>query len=121
MDLEYYQEQTEETVIAPMLSYMEGWEEEEDCSYSAENVASCKALLETYLTALDAMTDPTDESIMEQVRVLVLALNDLNEQTDYTLIETEAREAIWAVIQQSAIDCGLQEYSEDITEEWREW
>ena len=58
---------------------------------------------------------------MEQVKNLVLALNRLNEKTDYSLIETDARECIWEIIQSSAVECGLREASEDVTEEWREW
>lgn len=78
-------------------------------------------MIYTYLEVLAAMTEPSDKAIMEQVKTLVLALNDLNEKTDYSLIETEAREAIWEVIQTSAVACGLKEYADDITEEWREW
>ena len=70
---------------------------------------------------LGRLEEPSDEEIMNQVKELVLALNDLNEKTDYSLIETDAREAIWEIIQTSAIDCGLKEYGDDITEEWREW
>ena len=113
-----YQEQVIETVVEPMLSFMEEWD---DCDYSAEDVQVCKSLINTYLETLDGMSEPSDEEIMEQVKILVLALNELNEKTDYTLIETDAREAICEVIQASAVDRGLKEYGEDITEDWREW
>ncbi len=118
MDLDAYKEKVIETVIEPMISFMEDWD---DCDYTADDVESCKGLMFAYLDALAAMTEPVDEEIMEAVKALVLALNDLNEKADYSLIETEAREAIWEVVQTSAVDRGLQEYSDDITEEWREW
>lgn len=118
MDLMEYKENVIETVIDPMLSFMEDWD---DCDYTADDVETCKDLLYTYLEALAEMEEPSDDAIMEQVKTLVLALNDLNEQTNYGLIETEAREAIWEVIQTSAVDCGLKEYGDDITEEWRDW
>lgn len=118
MNLNQYKDKVVETVVEPMISFMEDWD---DCDYTTENVQSCKTLIYKYLEALAAMTTPTDEAIMEQVKTLVLALNELNEQADYSLIETEAREAIWEVIQTSAVDCGLKEYGDDITEEWREW
>ena len=118
MDLKQHQLNLEENVIVPMLSFMEDWE---DCDYTAEDVAQCKSLVTQYLKALDGMESPDDGAIMEQVEILVLALNELNEATGYTLIETEAREALWEVIQSSAVDAGLQEYGDDITEQWREW
>lgn len=37
------------------------------------------------------------------------------------LIETTEREVIWELIQSSAVECGLQDVKDDITEEWREW
>ena len=92
MNLNAYKEKVVENVIEPMISFMEDWD---DCDYNTEDVGTCKSLIYTYLEALAAMAEPTDETIMEQVKTLVLALNDLNEKADYSLIETEAREAIW--------------------------
>lgn len=120
MNLNAYKEKVIETVIEPMISFMELCEED-GCAYTTDDIEACKSLIYTYLEALAAMTEPSDDTIMAQVKTLVLELNDLNEKVDYALIETEAREAIWEVIQTSAIDCGLQEYGDDITEEWREW
>lgn len=51
----------------------------------------------------------------------VLALNDLNEELDYALIETVEREAICELIQTAAVDCGLQDVPDDVTEDWRAW
>ena len=63
---------------------------------------------------------------MKQVEAVVLALNHLNEETDYCLIETDEREALWQVIQESAVECGLsakciEENEGDVTGAWREW
>lgn len=122
MDLTAYKDRTRELVIIPMMEYLEEWEEEEDeGEYTREDVEKCQALIEGYLETLAAMEHPTDDAILEQVKILVLALNDLNEETGYRLIETDAREAIWEVVQTSAEDCGLQDAPEDVTEEWREW
>ncbi len=118
MNLNQYKEKITEIVVAPMISFMEAWD---DCDYTPHDVETCKFLIYAYLEALAAMAEPSDEAIMAQVKTLVLALNDLNEKTDYSLIETEARDAIWEIIQTSAVDCGLKEYGDDITEEWREW
>lgn len=120
MNLNEYKEKVVEIVIEPMISFMEDWGDD-DCAYTTEDIEICKSLIDTYLDALDAMEEPTDEAIMEQVKTLVLALNELNERSDYSLIETDAREAIAEIIQTSAVACGLKEYGDDITEEWREW
>ena len=119
MDIQRFQEQISETVIDPMISYME--ECGDDCRYTKADVDQCELLLTDYLNALDRLTEPSNDEIMELVKELVLALNDLNEECDYELIETDAREAIWEVIQTGAIECGLETDEDDITAEWREW
>lgn len=118
MDLAQYKAKTTEIVINPMIEFIEEWGGE---GYSTEDVHKCEALIHSYLDAIFTLPTVTNDAIMEQVKILVLALNELNEATDYSLIETEAREAIWEVIQSSAVDCGLQNAPDDVTEEWREW
>ena len=118
MDLEIYKAQVQENVIDLMLDMLG---DGEDCDFSREDIDTCEALLTDYLTTLAGMESPTDEAIMACVKQVVFALNQLNEETDYALIETMEREAIWEIIQNSAIECGLTDPSDDITEEWREW
>ena len=89
--------------------------------YSPKHIRKCKKILQTYLNHLNKMTAPTDGVIMAEVEKTVLALNRLNEKTDYELIETDEREAIAEFIQTAALAFGLQEPDGDITEEWREW
>ncbi len=112
-----YRDLVVHTVTEPMLSFLE----ECDDDYTAEQVTACENLLYAYLESLAAMEYPTDEAIMEQVKTLILALNALNEQADYAMIETGEREAICEIIQCSAVECGLHNPCEDITEEWRDW
>ena len=106
-------------VTAPMLDFMRACGE--DAAFSAFDVESCKMILKDYLDALAALTDPTDEEIMEQVKQVVLALNELNEETEYALIETSEREAICILIQDAAEACGLRAEIDDVTEEWRDF
>ncbi|MBQ5782855.1 MAG: hypothetical protein IKV52_00400 [Oscillospiraceae bacterium] len=119
MNISEYKNEVVATITEPMISYMEEWPE--DCSYTAQDVEKCKAILFEYLEALDAITEPDDEAIMEQVKNVVEALNTLNEETDYSLIETDAREDICEFINTTAAECGLEEFYDDVTEEWREW
>lgn len=118
MNIDAYKIALSENVIDSML-FMLG--DDEDSCFSKEDIAKCEKLILEYLESLAALTEPTDEKIMACVEKLVLALNELSEETDYAMIETVEREAIWEIIQNSAIECGLKEYSDDITEEWREW
>lgn len=118
LDLNEYLEKIKTDVTGPMLEYMTEAEIED---YTAEDVARCGELLKEYLTALAELACSDDEAIMAQVEKVVLALNDLNEELDYALIETVERESIWELIQNAAVDCGLQDVPDDVTEQWREW
>ena len=127
MDLNKFKEMSIEIVIRPMLDYMKYFEEDgEECPYTTDHVRQCEALLNDYLSALAALSAPTDEDIMSLVKEVILALNELNNEAEDSLIETEAREALWQVIQESAVECGLSDEcieanDGDITGEWREW
>ncbi|MDE6869961.1 MAG: hypothetical protein K2J75_04450 [Clostridia bacterium] len=118
MKTQLYKEQLKDNVVSAMLDYMS---EYEDCGYSKKDVQKCEGLLLDYLDKLSDITNSNDEFIMEQVKNVVIALNKLNEETDYSLIETDAREKIWQIIQDSAVERGLSAVIEDVTEEWREW
>ena len=115
---EFYDRITEE-VVEPMLDFMK--ECGDDAEFSAEDVESCKTLLKNYVDTLTELTDPADDRIMAEVKRVVLALNALNEAADYALIETSEREAICILIQDAAVECGLQADIVDVTEEWRDW
>lgn len=118
MNVKDYKEQIAETVERDMLDFMR---EYEDCGYTEKHVKKCVKLLESYIDSLAALSAPDDASIMNCVKNTVLELNRLNEQTDYALIETEQREAVWEIIQNAAEECGLSDPPDDVTEQWREW
>lgn len=119
MNMQEFYDRVVEEVAEPMLRFMQ--ECGEDAAFSAFDVESCKMILKDYLDALAALTDPTDEEIMEQVKQVVLALNELNEETEYALIETSERESICILIQDAAEACGLRAEIDDVTEEWRDF
>lgn len=119
MDVKKYKESLKSGVINPMLEYFE--EDGDCCGFTKKDIAKCEEIIEKYLAALDKIKKPDDKKIMKEVKAVVLALNKLNEKTDYSIIETMEREAIWEIIQASAVECGLSDPADDITEEWREW
>ena len=118
MNIQNYKNQLQETFIVPMTEFINDCE---DCGFTQKDIAKCEALILEYLVALESITEPANKEIMKHVKKLVLALNKLNEKTDYCLLETEERESIWEIIQNSAVECGLTNPEDDITEEWREW
>ena len=119
MNLQEYHERIDDEVIRPMLEFMQ--ECGEDAEFSVADVENCRTILKNYIYTLDTLTDPDDDRIMDVVRQTVLALNELNERTDYALIETMEREAICMLVQDAAEECGLQAELDDVTEAWREW
>ena len=119
MDLEQYRESIAKTVYEPMLAYFREFGEED--SNSEEAIGECRRLLEGYVESLAELEAPSEEEILALVERVVLALNDLNEETDSAMIETDEREAICEILQGAALDAGLPETDDDITEPWREW
>lgn len=123
MDPENYKQLKCEAVLESMVDYMQDEDMEEgECGYTQEDIDACAAILDAYIDALAAISDTGDEGkISARVKEVVEALNRLNEETDFMLIETEQREALCELITDAAFEAGLPETDEDITEEWREW
>ena len=119
MDLTKFKAMLADNIISPMMEYMEVGSK--DCEFRKIDVRKCERILTKYLHALVALPSPSDKDIMKCVKKAVLALNKLNKRTDYALLKTEERDSIWELFQISAIECGLQGPSDDITEQWREW
>ena len=119
MNVQKFYHRIAEEVAEPMLDFMQ--ECGDDAAFSAFDVERCKMILKDYLDVLAALAEPTDEAILAQVRKTVLALNELNEETEYALIETSERESICILIQDAAEACGLRAEIDDVTEEWRDF
>ena len=107
-----------EVVINPMLEAINEFGID---NYDEDDVAAVKSILYAYVDALAELSEPTDEAIMAEVQFVVEALNELNESRDCGMIETEEREWLWEAIQTIAVNCGLRDVPDDVTEEWREW
>lgn len=90
-----------------------------DTGYSEKEVETCMQLISDYLQAMEAST--SKEEGMKVVEKTVLALNELNEASDYELIETGQREDIAEIIIMAGSLKGYNEEDDDITEDWREW
>lgn len=118
MEIELYKRQVKENIVSALLDYLS---EDEECEYTEKDVQKSESILVEYLDNLSRLEHTSDSAIMKQVKRVVTSLNKLNEKTDFSLIETDAREDIWKIIQNSAVECELSLETEDVTEEWREW
>lgn len=119
--------------IDGMVSYMKfgGAEDEDDpeydpdfdAGYSQEHIDQCGKIIDEFFAALSAVPDKNrGDAIREVVKSAVVKLNKLNDKCEGSLIETDQREDLCALLLSAAEVAGLDcAKSEDITEEWREW
>lgn len=106
-----------DAIAANLRDYMK---EDEDCGYEERHVNRLNNILVSYLSALKNISPADDAKIKELVKNTVLQINELEEDTDHVMIETDEREDICALINSAAVASGYST-DEDITEEWREW
>lgn len=102
-------------ILEGMLAFIEG---DEDAEYSPEDVKECGILLAKFRNSITS--GASHEEAMEQVKQLVLSLNELNERCEHSIIETDQREQICELIFQSLSSAGI-DFEGDVTEDWREW
>jgi hypothetical protein len=91
-----------------------------NCGYTQNDIDECAAILDNYIDEL-AKCKQDKTLIMECVKNVVVALNNLNKKCNYSIIETDQREYLCPFIEDAAVTAGLPQPQEDITEEWREW
>lgn len=119
-------------IIENMTKYMNfGCAEDENDSsfdpdfeagYEQDHVDQCAKIIDDlFVNLTNAANSKKVGIILKAVKEAVLKLNELNENCDYSLIETDQREDLCELINAAAIDAGLDSDDNDITEEWREW
>jgi hypothetical protein len=130
MSQEFYEQKI--SIINRMTDYMKfgGAENESDpdydpdfdSGYAQEEINQCGKLLDLFLTSLEKVPETSkNEYVLDVVKKVVLGLNKLNEDCDYSLIETGQREDLCELIITASKKAGLESNEEDVTEEWREW
>ena len=90
-----------------------------ETSYTEKDVEKCMDLISNCLQEIEN-ANSQDEG-MKIVEKAVLSLNELNEDCNYELIETDQQEDITQIIIIGGSLKGINSRDEDITEEWREW
>lgn len=104
-----------ESLKTGMIEYIEPGETE----YTATDVEKCIELINNFLDKISESNSKKNGMIL--VKNIVLSLNDLNENCEHELIETDQREQLAEIIILAGY---LKRYNgryEDITEDWREW
>ncbi|WP_137938065.1 DUF5713 family protein [Chitinivorax sp. B] len=95
-------------------------------------IEQTEQLLRAFIAEIDqcATTDTGFPRVMKGIEVLVLALNEVNDQFDGSVIETGEREALCDFIDQVIVNRGIdiealaasQQCSRyELTDSWRDW
>ena len=112
-----------QALVSNMKNYIDIFiEDGEEEPYSPSDAEECGLIIDNYIAYLFAQKR-TDEEIIAQVETTVKELNMLNEKCDHSLIETDEREQLCAIIIEAARLCDYQFPidDDDITFEWRDW
>jgi len=97
-------------------------DEEVDVAYTRQDIDRCDAILMTYLASVfEPGVHADTKELMAAVEAAVLAINELNDDCDQSLVDTEQRDGLCDLICSAASQAGLAATGFDITEEWREW
>ncbi len=125
-ELQEFKEKKHEDILRSMIDYMNFDEDEDeddddfDCGYTQDDIDTCGIILDNYINELEKSIN-NETLIMQNVKNVVLQLNELNKKCDYSLIETDQREYLCPFIEEAAFIAGYPKTTDDITFEWREW
>ena len=109
-------------ILDGMVDCLELGGDESHADYSAEDVDKCATIIEKFIDdVLSPAVYGNSKKIMRVVQSVVVALNELNQACDHSLIEEDQRELICELINALAVHAGLKIEVHDVTDEWREW
>jgi hypothetical protein len=110
-------------LIAGMVDYMEHVAADgNDPGYSKADIEQCAQIIDRFLASLTTVPqDNKNDFILATVKATVLELNQLNDDCDGGIIETDQREILCSLIILAANNAGLASNEDDITFQWREW
>jgi hypothetical protein len=116
MTLDEMKNTIEEKVLCSMRDYLLKFDGE---GYEIKDVNTCGLILHSFIDELSS-NNKNPKEIMKCVKTVVTKLNKLNDDLEYSLIETDQREELCEFII-SAVNIAGMITDEDVTEEWREW
>ena len=86
-------EEVKSRLFQGMLEFIK---DDEDAEYSSDEVDQCDSILKNFLS--NSSKSDSKDTFIQEVRKTVLALNDLNESVDYSIIGTDQREDICEIL-----------------------
>lgn len=94
--------------------------------YTGRNCTHAENIFDQLIATLATLgSDASESAKLAAFREAIVALNQLNEETDYMLIETDERELLCELTNKVAIAAGLDpsQYGdgEGPASEWRDW
>ncbi|MEP3476676.1 MAG: hypothetical protein ABJN57_10685 [Hyphomicrobiales bacterium] len=94
--------------------------------YTEENCNKAQAILDSLISNLISLGEDAEEAQkVEKFKIAVLSLNELNDATDGSLIETGEREDLCELFDQIAKAAGIESSKygagEGIASQWRDW
>jgi hypothetical protein len=93
-----------------------------DAGYTQADIDRCARIIDEFLASMESVPHQQKNNfILKAVRTAVVKLNKLNDRCDGSLIETDQREQLCALILAAARRAGLVSAEYDITEKWRKW
>jgi hypothetical protein len=117
-------------IIEEMVSYMkygdaddetdEAYDPEFEPGYTQAHINECDSILTDFLGSVNAHFGADTLVLINNVKTVVLALNQLNEKCEQAIIETMERDDICALIDKALKQAGLN-LNYDVTEQWREF
>ena len=124
-------QQIKQSLLDGMVSYMNipGVATGYDSFYTQADVDRCGSLLDEFVAALPKRTSDF-AAVMTAIEKTVIALNELNEIREHSLIETDQREAICQFLETAIVVKGIDIDAlaasqnctrHEITDEWRDW
>jgi hypothetical protein len=88
-------------------------------AYSQEVIDECIGTLANFLSEMDSSNS---KQVADQlIKQVVIKLNIMNEDADFSLIETDEREMIASIMNESSIKNNYSTEEWDVTEDFREW
>ncbi len=86
-------------------------------------IEQCGLILEKYIDDLFALSgdELNDGAIMKTVERTVKCINKLNEKCDYELAESSISDEICDFVHRAALEAGLDDAPDNVTDEWREF
>ncbi len=89
-------EDTKRHLLHWMIEYIK---DDENPPYTKKDVAECDTILTKFISEVDASPKKADYKwVVSKVKELVLTLNSFNEKHDCSIIETDQREDICALM-----------------------